>query len=126
MRDPKKKAMTKQDHHTTLIRIIERGIMAPSPSKCSHNTNTGRIPPAPQNNPIIVSLFQAYFVPPHSRTSRNRTAKDAKRANPGRSRFESMVLIDVFFVLSIRSGILIARRSAAAKAPMGRLILKPE
>src|ERR1700761_6245193 len=116
--------MTKQEHQTTFLRSIEKGIMALSPMRYSQAANTIKVLPAPQKSPIIVASLHGYFVPPHSRANKNMIANEANRKKPAGSSFESIARTVGLFVLFFleRSGILIARRKIDVTAPTGRLI----
>jgi len=124
---PPKRVITAKEHHTILTRSIENGIIASAPARRSQARKTINNTPEPQNRPIIVPLFHASFVPPHSIARSNMTASGANIVKPTRSNFvmtEARVcLLVVFAVEALRvSGMLINRRKPTATPPMGRLI----
>jgi len=127
-RQPKKKKMTRHEHHTILWPTIEGASMASSPTWISHATNKHKTTPAPQNKPMMVALRHAYLVPPHSSASRNMTAQPANRKKPGKSRLDRVARVVVFGCdfLYASSGMWMMRRTNTATAPIGRLMKKPK
>jgi hypothetical protein len=103
---------------------MESGIIAESPARYSQARNNIKVPPAPQKSPMTVALFHGYSVPPHSRAIKSMIAEGANRKKPTMSNLRRMDRVVRFsvLVLSMRSGILIARRKIETTAPIGRLM----
>ena len=116
------KSMARQLEEMIRFSIIDKGIIASSPTRDSQIKNITIIPKAPQKSPMIVALFHLYTLPPHSKARRNMIEAGAKSTKPIKSRDLAVELkVDLPVVLVEWLGMWIMKRKIATRPPAGRL-----
>ena len=119
-----KKNMVLEADQMMRFRIMNRGIIASSPLRCSQNRKMPKATPAPTKRPITVEEFHGYSDEPNWRARRNIMDAGAKIAKPTRS---SCGIIERMSAnetggLTVWSGTCIEARKMPARPPRGRLM----